>query len=398
MNPFHVNSMFNRSESIFAQDIQHYESQFTKEINQSSFLVIGAAGSIGSSVSEQIFKRNPKRLHLLDINENNLVEVVRNLRSKYGYIDGEFSTYVLDVLSPEFDAFANKYGSFDYILNLAALKHVRSEKDPFTLMRMIKVNIFASLRILELAKTTHSKNFFCVSSDKAADPHNLMGATKRIMELYLSSEVNFKNISMARFANVAYSDGSLLHGFNQRMQLRQPLTAPTDIRRYFITHQEAGELCLLSSLLGRNNEIFTPSESGNLKLTYFHDLAVRHLELSGYEPIVCASEDEARGNVDSFASKGKWPVYFFTSDTTGEKPYEQFSTGTEVVNRERFDAVNVIERTNMVKVEALSRFSDSINEYLENGYWTKECLVQSIKSIVDNLQYEDVGKSLEDRM
>ena len=220
--------------------------------------MIGGAGSIGQAVTKEIFKRNPRKLHIVDISENNMVELVRDIRSSDGYINGEFKTFALDAGSYAYDAFIKADGEYDYVLNLSALKHVRSEKDPYTLMRMVEVNILNTIKTIQQAKDKGIKKYFCVSTDKAANPVNMMGASKRIMEHFLMRESKDIDISTARFANVAFSDGSLLHSFNQRIQKKQPIVAPNDIKRYFVTPQESGELCLMSCLLGDTKDIFFP--------------------------------------------------------------------------------------------------------------------------------------------
>ena len=242
-------SLIGRESELFNEDIADNSSQLKSLLKNSKFLVIGGSGSIGQAVTNEIFKRDPKALHVVDISENNMVELVRDLRSTIGYGSGEFKTFAVDCGSIEFEALMHREGPYDYIFNLSALKHVRSEKDPFTLMRMIIVNIFNTLKTAQIARETGTKKYFCVSTDKAANPVNMMGASKRIMEMFLMRESITQDISMARFANVAFSDGSLLHGFNQRFTKKQPFSAPNDVRRYFVTPQESGELCLLSGLL-----------------------------------------------------------------------------------------------------------------------------------------------------
>lgn len=222
--------------------------ELTKIVSTSRFLVIGGAGSIGQAVTKEIFKRNPRKLHIVDISENNMVELVRDIRSSFGYIDGDFQTFALDIGSLEYDAFWNADGEYDYVLNISALKHVRSEKDPYTMMRMIDVNIFNTEKTIRQSIGKGVKKYFCVSTDKAANPANMMGASKRIMEMYLMKYSEEISISTARFANVAFSDGSLLHGFNQRIQKHQPIVAPNDVKRYFVTPKESGELCLMSTM------------------------------------------------------------------------------------------------------------------------------------------------------
>ena len=241
-------NIIGRKKELFTTDLNFYNDQLLNSVRSSRFLVIGAAGSIGSAVSKEIFKRDPQALHVVDISENNMVELVRDLRSTEGYGSGDFKTFAVDCGSVEFEALITNEGPYDYVFNLSALKHVRSESDPYTLMRMIMVNVFNTIKTLRLAKKMGAKKYFCVSTDKAANPVNMMGASKRIMEMFLMRESLNQEISMARFANVAFSDGSLLHGFNQRFAKKQPFSAPNDVRRYFVTPQESGELCYLDCL------------------------------------------------------------------------------------------------------------------------------------------------------
>ena len=262
-------NLIGRKKELFIQDVSDHEEELSKVVSFSSFLVIGGAGSIGQAVVKEIFKRNPKKLHVVDISENNLVELVRDIRSSFGYIDGDFKTFALDIGSIEYDAFIKADGKFDYVLNLSALKHVRSEKDPFTLMRMIDVNIFNTEKTLQQSIDSGVKKYFCVSTDKAANPVNMMGASKRIMEMFIMRKSKDIKISTARFANVAFSDGSLLHGFDQRIKKRQPIVAPNDIKRYFVIPKESGELCLMSCIFGENRDIFFPKLSENSHLISF---------------------------------------------------------------------------------------------------------------------------------
>lgn len=319
--------LINRDEELFGSDVRAREGELSALVAESRFLVIGGAGSIGQAVVKEIFRRNPRVLHVVDISENNMVELVRDLRSSLGYIDGDFRTFAIDCGAREFAALMAAGDGYDYVLNLSALKHVRSEKDPFTLMRMIEVNVFNTVATLAQARERGASKYFCVSTDKAANPVNMMGASKRIMEMFLMRESRTLPVSTARFANVAFSDGSLLHGFNQRLAKRQPIAAPNDVRRYFITPKESGELCLMSCLLGENRDIFFPKLSEALHLTRFSDIAVRYLEARGFEPYECDSEDEARDRAEELIADGKWPVYFFKSDTTGRRISRNFIRG-----------------------------------------------------------------------
>src|SRR5690606_19535314 len=308
--------LIGREHELFKEDISAHSDELEQAVSGSRFLVLGGAGSIGQAVTKEIFKRNPLKLHVVDISENNMVELVRDLRSTHGYIDGDFQTFALDIGSVEYDAFWNADGGYDYVLNLSALKHVRSEKDPYTMMRMIDVNVFNTEKTIRQSVEKGVKKYFCVSTDKAANPANMMGASKRIMEMYLMKLSAEINISTARFANVASSDGSLLHGFNQRIQKRQPIVAPNDIKRYFVTPQESGELCLMSCIFGENRDVFFPKLNEKLHLISFADIAVKYLEQLGYEPYLCENEEEARELVKTLPEQKKWPCLFIGSDTT----------------------------------------------------------------------------------
>ena len=284
--------LIGRKNKLLDKDIESLKSHLDKEVSSSKFLVLGGAGSIGQAVTKEIFKRNPLKLHVVDISENNMVELVRDIRSSYGYIEGDFKTFALDIGSEEYDAFFESDGTYDYVLNLSALKHVRSEKDPFTLMRMINVNIFNTDKTIEQSIKKGVKKYFCVSTDKAANPVNMMGASKRIMEMFVNRRSKDIDISMARFANVAFSDGSLLHGFNKRIEKKQPIVAPNDIRRYFVIPEESGELCLMSCVFGENRDVFFPKLNENLNLIKFSDIAVLYLKEKGLEPFICDTEDK----------------------------------------------------------------------------------------------------------
>ena len=361
-------------------------------------MVIGGAGSIGQALTREIFKRNPKKLHVVDISENNMVELVRDLRSTIGYGSGEFKTFAVDCGTVEFEALFKVEGPYDYVFNLSALKHVRSESDPFTLMRMIMTNVFNTVKTLQMAKEMGAKKYFCVSTDKAANPVNMMGASKKIMEMFLMRESLSQEISMARFANVAYSDGSLLHGFNQRFMKKQPFSAPNDVKRFFITPQESGELCLLSGLLGKNREIFFPKLDEKLNLITFSEIAFRYLRERGYDPKECESEDEARNSVEELISKKKWPCYFFKSDTTGEKDFEEFFTDSEDLDTKRFDTVGIILNKPEFDSIKLDGFINGIEALRERGNWDKDEIVKLYFSLLPEFAHKETGKYLDQRM
>lgn len=391
-------NVIGRNDLLFKNDIANNEAELSAIVAKSRFLVIGGAGTIGQAVTREIFKRKPRALHAVDISENNLVELVRDIRSTLGYIDGDFRTFALDCGSREFSALLAMEEGYDYVLNLSALKHVRSEKDPFTLMRMIEVNILNTISTLAQAKAGGAKKYFCVSTDKAANPVNMMGASKRIMEMFLMQDSVNLPISTARFANVAFSDGSLLHGFNQRFAKQQPISAPNDVRRYFVVPQEAGELCLMSCLLGENRDIFFPKMSEALQLTKFSDIAVNYLNNLGYEPFHCKSEEEARDRAPELIAQKKWPVYFFSSDTTGEKSYEEFFTETETLDMDRFENLGIIKNKLEFDAAQLDGFLKTIADIRAGDTWEKGPIVDLFNAMIPNFNHMETGRYLDGRM
>ena len=390
--------LIGRDEEIFYKDISNHENELFQIVENSTFLVIGGAGSIGQAVTKEIFKRNPSKLHVVDISENNMVELVRDLRSSFGYIDGDFQTFALDIGSIEYDAFIKSDGKYDYVLNLSALKHVRSEKDPFTLMRMIDVNVFNTEKTLQQSIENGTQKYFCVSTDKAANPVNMMGASKRIMEMYLMRKSQEIKISTARFANVAFSDGSLLHGFNQRILKKQPIVAPNDIKRYFVTPKESGELCLMSCIFGDNRDIFFPKLNESLHLISFADIAVKYLTEIGYEPHLCETEEEARNDIDALIAKKKWPCLFTASDTTGEKDFEEFFTDNEVLDMERFENLGVIKNDANFDSSKLENFTSKIVQMKTEQRWSKEEIISLFHGMLPYFGHKETGKYLDSKM
>jgi FlaA1/EpsC-like NDP-sugar epimerase len=393
-----VLSLIGRTDPLFEGDVLRLKDELRGLVKGSRFLVIGGAGSIGQAVTREVFRREPAVLHVADISENNMVELVRDIRSTIGYGVGDFRTFAIDCGSREFEALYAAEGPYDYVLNLSALKHVRSEKDPYTLMRMVDVNVFNTVKTLRMARDGGAKKYFCVSTDKAANPVNMMGASKRIMELFLMRESLTQPISMARFANVAFSDGSLLHGFNQRFSKRQPISAPNDVRRYFVTPQESGELCLMSCLLGGNRDIFFPKLSEKLHLITFSEIAVRYLQQLGFEPYECATEDEARERAEELIAKKQWPCYFFKSDTTGEKDFEEFFTDKEDLDMSKFESVGVIRNKPSFDAGALDRFNAGIVALRSQPNWPKEGIVEMFFEMLPDFAHMETGRYLDQRM
>ena len=393
-----VLKLIGRTETLFRNDISVHNTELNELVSKNRFLVIGGAGSIGQAVTKEIFKRKPLALDIVDISENNMVELVRDIRSTLGYIDGDFRTFAIDCGGKEFEALMNASDGYDYILNLSALKHVRSEKDPYTLMRLIQVNILNTIKTLCIARDMNVKKYFCVSSDKAANPVNMMGASKRIMEMFLMRESEKIKISTARFANVAFSDGSLLHGFNQRFAKQQPIAAPSDIKRYFVTPQESGELCLMSCLLGENRDIFFPKLSEQLDLITFSEIAKKYLYQLGYEPYHCSSEQEARDLIKELIPQKKWPCFFFKSDTTGEKDFEEFYTKDEDLDMKKFINIGIIKNLAVYNSSQLEKFLKDIDKISTSQKWNKSSIIELFNYMLPDFNHIETGKYLDGRM
>lgn len=394
--------LIGRTRPLFEQDIKENSEFLDDIIKNSRFLVIGGAGTIGSAICRELFERDPKVLHVVDISENNMVELVRDIRSSKGYGSGEFATFAIDCGSDIFQAFMSsqkeRIGGYDYVFNTSALKHVRSEKDPYTLMRMVDTNIFNTDKTMQQAKACGAKKYFCVSTDKAANPVNMMGASKRIMEHYLNRRSLEMPVSTARFANVAFSDGSLLYGFNRRIEKGQPLAAPEDVRRYFVTPKEAGELCMLSCLTGDNRDIYFPKPDEGLDLITFSSIAEKYLLNLGYEPVRCATEQEARESVAELKARHKYPVYFFTSDTTGEKDYEEFFMEGEELDMSRFESIGIIKKGPDYEEDKLRMFDNAITEMRKKGSWNRAELVDLFNKMLPEFNHKETGKFLDNRM
>ena len=390
--------VLNRTDNLFTQDVDNIDHLLRQKINTSSFLVVGGAGSIGSAVVKELFKRSPTKLHVVDVNENGLAELVRGLRSSLGYIDGDFRTFVIDFSTEEIEKLFKFEGPYDYVLNLAALKHVRSEKDVYTLRRLINVNVLSAIKLYNLADSYGSKKYFSVSSDKAANPANMMGASKRIMELALANQAKKTKISLARFANVAFSNGSLLESFVNRLHSSEPISAPRDIRRYFITPTEAGQLCMIACLLGQNLQTFYPKLNEKLDLITFSEMAKRFLALYDKSVIQCASEDEAREINSKTLKDGKWPVFFFNSDTSGEKPYEEFFTEDETVDEESFLTIGRILGVYKDPKFDYPKFLLSFQKLMHVSAGDKSLFLALFKNSLSDFHHVEMGKNLDQRM
>ncbi len=388
-----------RRESGFEADIKLKSDILKERISGSRIAIVGAAGSIGSSVVKTLLRFKPSGMVLIDLSENNLVELVRELRSTQNVtVPNDFSTLPIGMGSIEFNRYFAEQPQFDYFFNLSAIKHVRSEKDIYCLMRMIDTNVLFMHDFLK-QNPYKFKKVFSVSSDKAANPANLMGASKMIMEQVLLSRADVQSFSTARFANVAFSDGSLPYGFLERFAKRQPLAAPSDIRRYFISHQEAGELCVLSCMTGENRDVFFPKMSAQKDEKTFAEIAGNLLQALGYEPELCASDAEARERAEELIAQKKWPCCFMPSDTDGEKPFEEFHTATENVDLKFLPNIGVVKRDGSeYDPNQLDKFLAFAAGAKTDEKVTKDDYIREMSLTVPGLSHIATGKNLDRKM
>lgn len=400
MNTLHLEEIvLGRKRSFFANDIADAQNELTWVIAGSRILVLGAAGSIGGAFVKVLARYRPRALWLVDPDENGLVETVRDLRSSGVAIPADFGTVAIGFGTFLFDLFLKDKGPFDYILNFAALKHVRSERDPYSLMRMLEVNVSANARLLRALAGEVPHKVFAVSSDKAVNPHNLMGATKAFMERVFLDAADRIPFSSARFANVAFSNGSLLQGFLYRLEKRQPLAGPSDIQRYFISHQEAGELCLLSCFLGGNREIFVPRMDPREYLADFMEIAEQVLAWQGKQPLYCTSEAEALAAASRMKpDASEWPCFFSESDTSGEKNCEEFVGESERVDEDRYRQVRVVDRPVVPPPDVVPTALAALVAIKASGIWSKPDLVRIVQSVVPELTHQELGANLDQKM
>lgn len=393
----HILEIVGRNQNLFTEDLKSFKEELDSSVQNNSFLVIGGGGTIGQAVTKELFKRKAKILHVVDLNENYLVELVRDIRSAYGHAVTDFDTFALDCGSDEFEIFLAK-GNYDIILNLSAMKHVRSENCPFSMYRMLKTNLFNTLKTYEWAEKYGSKKYFCVSTDKAANPANFMGASKRAMELCLMrSDLNLP-LTAARFANVAFSNGSLLEGFRYRIEKQQPLSAPQDISRFFISPEESGIICLFATILGQKNQIFFPYNDTEINLMTFKKVAENYILALGKEPIVVTSEEEARAIILKVDLDRFWPINCFESDTAGEKPFEEFYTPIEHVDYGRFQDLATIEFVSKKSDNEVQLFYEKVrNIDLKLGS-SRDELLKVVKEFVPTFTHVSRDKFLNSRM
>lgn len=402
LNPEHFIRTFvtKRAESLLKNDLDKNHDLLAERLNDKSVLVIGGAGTIGSYYIKALLKFRISRLVVVDINENGLTELVRDLRSSTGYnIPAEFITYPMNFGDKVFEKMFRSLAPFDIVANFAAHKHVRSEKDIFSIEAMIENNVLRARRLLELLLESPPEHFFCVSTDKAANPVNIMGASKKLMEELIMAYSGRLKITTARFANVAFSNGSLPQGFIERLNRRQPWSCPTVIRRFFVSPQESGELCLIASALGESGDIIFPKLDEERDMISFDAIALDLLRYLGLEADVCSSETEAKVKAEGLNENSKsYPVYFFETDTSGEKPYEEFFTDREIIDDDRFMNLGVIKNSVRRDFREIDEIFARLRQLFDSGNVSKASIVDILKTWLPDFDHIEKGKGLDSKM
>lgn len=396
---FIAQNVTRRESSMFYPDIEANKKELTKRIAGKKVLVVGGAGSIGSSYIRALLPFKPAKLVVVDTNENGLTELTRDLRSTYGmFVPEDYRTYPLSFADPVFEKIFRAERGFHIVANFSAHKHVRSEKDVYSVEALLNNNVLNARKLLDLLVEFPPEHFFCVSTDKAANPVNIMGASKRIMEDMIMSYSDQFKITTARFANVAFSNGSLPAGFIERLMKRQPLSSPSDVKRYFVSPEESGQICMLACMLGKNREIFFP-KLGEEQMLTFSSIADKFLSMLGYEIKYCESEDEARKFAAEMPADSKtYPVYYFKSDTTGEKGYEEFFVPGEHLDMERFRSLGIIDTIIPRPKKELDDFLADLTETLKTPRVTKAQIVAMMQQYLPNFKHEEKGKNLDQKM
>lgn len=399
INTFIAKNITLRQQSMFLQDIETNREQLAHEIEGKSVLVIGGAGTIGSSYIRALLPFRPAKLVVVDLNENGLTELTRDLRSTYGmYVPEDYRTYPLSYADPIFEKIFRAENGFDIVANFSAHKHVRSEKDRYSVEALIENNVLKARKLLDLLAEIPPKHFFCVSTDKAANPVNVMGCSKKVMEEMIMAYSKKFKVCTARFANVAFSNGSLLAGFVERLMKKQPLSAPSDVRRYFVSPEESGQICMLACMLGRSGEIFFP-KLGEEQMMTFSAICDKFLTDLGYTKKQCATEEEARKFAAEMPADSKtYPVYYFKSDTTGEKDFEEFYIPGEKLNMNKFSSLGVIEDYPCKTLDEIDTYFSRLQALFAQPGFTKADVVTLLKEFVPNFEHEEKGRNLDQKM
>ena len=407
LDKFISDSVTFRPVSMFAPDIEDNKNKLTEEIKDKKVCVIGGAGSIGSSFIKAVLRFEPASVVVVDLNENGLAELVRDVRSTNGlYVPDEFRCYTLNFADPIFERIFREEKGFDIVANFSAHKHVRSEKDRYSVQALIENNDIKAKKLMDLLTVYPPKHFFCVSTDKAANPVNIMGASKRIMEDLVMAYNKYFKVTTARFANVAFSNGSLPDGWIHRLQKKQPLAAPSDVKRYFVSPEESGQICMLACILGKPGEVFFPKLGEDQMLT-FSSICDKFVTANGLEKDPCTTDAEAKKKAAAI-DNGQWsmingqslkyPTVYFKSDTTGEKAYEEFYVPGEKIDMQRFQALGVVEQTTRHEMAEVNGFFDKLESIFAKEDFTKVQVVDAIKEFIPNFEHEEKGKNLDQKM
>ena len=399
LEKFIADSVTSRSVSMFVADIEANRKTLIAEIKNKKVCIIGGAGSIGSSFIKEVLRYEPKSVVIVDLNENGLAELVRDVRSTEGlYVPEEFRCYTLNFTDPIFERIFREEKGFDIVANFSAHKHIRSEKDKYSVQALIENNGIKVKKLMDLLCVYPPKHFFCVSTDKAANPVNIMGASKRIMEdLVMAYNTRFK-VTTARFANVAFSNGSLLDSWIHRLQKKQPLAAPSDVKRYFVSPEESGQICMLACILGNGGEVFFPKLGEDQMLT-FSAICDDFVKAEGFNKVECKNGPDAKKYAADMSYESEnYPVVYSKSDTTGEKAYEEFFIPGEKVNMDRFSALGVVMETSHRDMPEINVFFEELESIFSSPEFTKAQVIESIKRFIPNFEHEEKGKNLDQKM
>lgn len=399
LDKFIADSVTNRPVSMFAKDIEANKEKLTEEIKGKKVCVVGGAGSIGSSFIKAVLRFEPASVVVVDLNENGLAELVRDVRSTEGlFVPNEFRCYTLNFADPIFERIFREEKGFDIFANFSAHKHVRSEKDRYSVQALIENNDIKAKKLMDLLTVYPPKHFFCVSTDKAANPVNIMGASKRIMEDLVMAYNKYFKVTTARFANVAFSNGSLPDGWIHRLQKKQPLAAPLDVKRYFVSPEESGQICMLACILGRGGEVFFPKLGEDQMLT-FSSICDDFVKAEGFKKVECDNDPFAKKYAaDMDYESDTYPVVYFKSDTTGEKAYEEFYVPGEKIDMERFMTLGVVEQTTRRNMDEVDQFFVDLKKLFADIDFTKAQVVDAIKKFIPNFEHEEKGKNLDQKM
>ena len=399
INHFIKSSITNRTKSLFSDDIEKYTASLTEAIKGRSLMVIGGAGTIGSSYIKALLKFNPSKLYVVDTNENGLTELTRDLRSNpETTVPDVYRTYPMNFSDDVFEKMFRAEGPFDIVANFAAHKHVRSEKDRYSIEAMLENNVFRAKKLLDLLLELPPKYFFCVSTDKATNPVNVMGASKKLMEEVIMSYADKIPITTARFANVAFSNGSLLYGYLERIMKKQTITCPSDVKRFFVSPEESGQICMLACILGETGDIFFPKLEEK-QMINFKEITESFIKELGYEVDLCANEEQARSKSLTITKDTiKYPVYYFKTDTSGEKLFEEFYADNDIVDLNSFNSLGVIKNSVKKNISDVETMLDRLRQSLKKESYTKEDIVNMISEFIPDFHHIETGKSLDDKM